>query len=217
MQTVHNQVFTQILATLLSNNFEALAAVGSMVDNGEGAPPGVFEPWMRTELSCWAETVEGKRIAYIMFRAGPFNEPFQELIASVAEDDLTNMMLKFTIPNDEYKFCEIVGMMTHLVIAQLASLVGKPGCCCDNNPDGTEHIHADFVVAPVEITLEEAIADPTPAQLNDLVLGHYNKKDEGIGRGLTNPFGQQVFLTHPADPVTPSTNVHEFKPRTPKE
>lgn len=212
MQTVHNQVFTQILATLFSNNFEAIAAVGSMVDNGEGAPPGVFEPWMRTEISCWSETIEGKRVAYLMFRAGPFGAPFQELLAFVAEDDLTNMSLKATIPNDEYKFCEIVVMMTHLVIAQLASLGGKPGCCCDNNPDGSEHIHPEFIVPDVT-----AVADPTPAQLNDLVLGHYNKKDEGIGRGLVTPIVQYVSEADVRAEQGENWNVHEFKPRTPKE
>lgn len=211
MSTIHNQVYTQILTSLVSSNFEALAATGSIVDNGENVPfDEVFEPWMRTEVSCWEKEVEGKRVAYIMFRAGPFRTPFQELVASVCEDDLTKVTVEHTVPSDEYPMCEMVTHMTHLVIAQLASLAQLPGCCCLDTADGAVHVHPEFVVPDI-------VEVPTPEQLNSLVLGHYNKKDEGIGRGLINPFGQQIYLTHPDDPATPSTNVHAFKPRTPKE
>lgn len=156
MTTVHTRIFTKILKDLLSDNFTALAAVGSCVDNGETAPPGSFEPWMRTEVSCWAEGEVGERIAYIMFRAGPFNEPFQECLAYFSEKDPADVTLEHTIPGAEYQLCEIVMYMIHLVVAQVASLAKQPGCCCAENPDGSVHVHDEFVVE------EPPVVEATP-------------------------------------------------------
>lgn len=189
MSTVHNRIYTQVLANLLSTNFDALAAVGSIVDNGEHAPPGSFEPWMRTEVSCWVEAGENCDRAYIMFRAGPFNEPFQEVLATVVKGDTVEVIIEHTIPNDEYPLCEIAQFMMHLVIAQTASLEGKPGCCCGNNHDGSEHIHDEFVVAAPEALEGEVIQ-----------------------------FGNQMVSALPTEDgqseVAPtSASVREFKPR----
>lgn len=203
MDTIHNQVYTQILSSLLSNNFEALAALGSCVDNGEGAPPGVFEPWMRTEVSCWAEGEPGQRVAYIMFRAGPFNAPFQETLAYVAETDLTAVTLQHTIPGDEYRLCEVVQFMVHLVIAQQASLQKLPSCCCPSNPDGSVHEHPEFVteVPEAEVvnisvaSVGKAVSDP---------------EAHGLGRG-NDPVGGTLI-----DISTGFWAAHQHKSNDPK-
>lgn len=171
MGTEHNDVWAEILASTVSKNFEAIYAGGMTVDNGEGAPPGAFEPWMRTEIGCWGDVVDGKRVAYMRFRAGTEEDPFQETLVTVSEEAMNIVAIAHTKPNDEFRFCEIVSHMIHLIIHQRASIAGKPGCCCPDEPNGAEHIHPEFVVP--NVVIEEGS--------NIEVL-----KPSNIGRGLTN-------------------------------
>lgn len=171
MQTVHNALWTEVLVHTASRHFEAIYAGGMTVDNGESAPPEMlFEPWMRTEIGCWGELVDGKRVAFLRFRAGPEEAPFQEMLATVHED--MAVAIVHTIPNDEYRICEMVSNLIHLIAHQEASIAGRPGCCCPDQPDGAEHVHPEFIVP--DVVIEEGS--------NIEVL-----KPTNIGRGLTSP------------------------------
>lgn len=145
MHTVHNAIYHGIIKDLAIKHFEDIAAGGYIRDTGEGAPPGAFEPWMETEAACYHEVIGGERVAALRFRAGPEGQVFQEAIMVIHENSKEDAVLKFTKPNDEYRLCEVVAQLIHLIVAQVASRQGKPGCCCPDQ-DGVEHDHPEFVV-----------------------------------------------------------------------
>lgn len=199
MQTVHNEIWSEVLVQQAIKHFDAIYAGGMTVDDGENCPPDmVFEPWMRTEIGCWGEVVNGVRVAFLRFRAGTEAEPFQETLVTITGSSRPGQpveaVIAHTVPNDEFRLCEVVSNMIHLIAHQVASIAGRPGCCCGNEPDGAEHIHPEFIVPDVVIVEGSNIE----------VL-----KPSNIGRGLTNPFGyvvQENFKDGVLHDVTPVAN-----------
>lgn len=170
MQTVHNRIYTDLIKRLFTEHFDAIAAGGMILDEGENAPPGAYEPWMRIETGCWHDVVEGRRVATMRFRAGPENGVFQEVVVSGHEDlrDVVNVNL--TIPGDEYRLCEIMMHFTHLIVAQEASIAGLPGCCCPDQGDEA-HVHSEFIVPDVAEVGPEGhvgLRDIIPPQLDSI-------------------------------------------------
>lgn len=113
--SVHDAFYISVLTHVIKTNYALLAEGGSLIDEGEGMAPGMYEPYMRTTVVALEVVRDGIKNVGVVFSAGPFKQPHQEYYFYL-EEGTDDLKVNTIVEGDEFQLCEIVDYIFHLII-----------------------------------------------------------------------------------------------------